>query len=50
LIEFVFSFYFDKRKSLIAKVSCWHAIKNANRLLGDISVFRNAEKWYAKIC
>jgi len=35
---------------LLAKVGCWHAIKNVNRLLGEISAFRNVEKWYAKIC
>jgi len=29
---------------LLAKVDCWHAIKNVNRLLGEISVFRNADK------
>jgi len=52
LIEYVFiSFYFDKsRKSLLAKVGCWHAIKNVNRLWGEISVFMHAEKWHAKIC
>jgi len=37
------------RKSSLAKVDCWHVIKNVNRILGEISVFRNAEKWYAKI-
>jgi len=52
LIEFVFPlFYFDKsRKSSLAKEGCWHAIENVNSLLGEISVFRNAEKWYAKTC
>jgi len=51
LIKFVSSFYFNKiRKSLLAKVGCWHAIKNVNRLLGEISVFRNAEQWHTKIC
>ena len=44
LTEFAFSFYFDKiRKSLLAKVDCWHRITNVNRILGEISVFRNAE-------
>jgi len=45
LIEFVVpSFYFDKsRKSSLAKEG-WHAIENVNSLLGEISVFRNAEK------
>jgi len=51
IVFVVFSFYFDKgRKSLLAKVGCWHATKNVNRLWGEISVFSNAEKWYAKIC
>ena len=51
LNEFVFSFYFDKsRKSLLVKIGSWLAIKNVNRLLGEISVFNNAEKWYAKLC
>jgi len=51
LNEFVFSFYFYKsRKSLLVKIGRWLAIKNVNRLLGEISVFGNAEKWYAKIC
>jgi len=27
---------------LIAKEGCWHAIKNVNGLLGEISVFMNA--------
>jgi len=35
---------------LLVKVGCGHTIKHVNRLLGEISVFRNAEKRYAKIC
>jgi len=38
------------RKTLLVKVGCWHAIKNVNCLLGDISVFRNADKWCTIIC
>jgi len=46
-----FSFYFDNsRKSLLAKVGCWHTIKNVNRLLGEHLVFTNDETRYQNIC
>jgi len=50
-LSLFFSFYLDKsRKSLLANVGCLHAIKNVNHLLGEILVFRNAEKWCEKSC
>jgi len=38
-LSLCFSFYVDKgRKSLLAKVDCWHATKSVMRLLRDFGI------------